>query len=90
MGKFKILLEKYKKAIDDKKDCNDDVENALWHILNAHENDVALLFENNPYEYFHKGFRQCDIVEGYNGHIDMCIWFLLNHVELFWEVLESM
>ncbi len=39
-----------------------------------------------PDHYFHKCFRQCDVIEaGNGGYVDMAIWNLLNS-NLFWEI----
>jgi hypothetical protein len=41
-------------------------------------------------EYFHKAFRQVDVIEDGEGSLDMAIWHLIGDSKLFWDAWEEM
>lgn len=56
--------------------------NALCHMIEKYGEQLP------PFnDYFHKSFRQVDILE--DGHMDMVFWNLLNATSVFWEVVEK-
>lgn len=77
---IKLLLDIYGIAI--KEENNKDKygpDCALRHLLKEGENRIEWPIDNQ----FHKNFRQIDVI---SGHIDMAIWHLLPHTNLFWEI----
>lgn len=58
------------------------VDAALWHALRLWRDKLPELDG-----YFHKAFRQCDVLG--NGDADMVMWHLLDGSELFWKVFNG-
>lgn len=56
------------------------VERALLALLVKHKDRLPKLDG-----YFHKAFRQCDVIQDGDGTTDMVIWNLLHASKLFWE-----
>lgn len=98
MKDFKMFLDWYKKTIDQEMKANytnlNYIDRALCDLLKLHQKDIYDHFNylieeyegdhNSIGELFHKGFRQGDIVLGYDG----IIWDLLCGVNIFWDVLS--
>lgn len=67
-----------------------DVERALYCILKANEAQITGLIEEDATgHWFHKAFRQIDVIDDDDGNTDSAIWHLLQHVGMFWQMLEE-
>lgn len=84
------LLEKFDEKIhlnegiySEKEHC---IENSLYHLLKRFKNDLPLVNF-----YFHKAFRQTDVIDIKNGEgeIDIAIYNLLCISKLFWMCYEE-
>ena len=78
------FLAQYDKITREYKDK--DWERVLYHLLEANKEYIKETFEND-FEYFHKSFRQWDVIPG-KGDMDMAIWICLDKTFLFWELRE--
>ncbi len=59
-------------------------DSALLHLLKKHIVNLP-----NPDDYFHKAFRQCDIIPGDKGTTDIIIHKLLSQSKDFWRVFPK-
>ena len=63
-------------------------DRALYHALRRWQTELPV-----PDHYFHKAFRQCDVVDTTvahgGGHGDMVLWCLLSQSKLFWQIFEK-
>lgn len=84
MSKNTVKIDKILKMMDQKtrKEWLP-VERALFHLLKQHKEELPEL--NN---YFHKAFRQVDVINDGSGHMDMAIYNLLDASKIFWEYFE--
>lgn len=64
------------------------VESALYLLLKAFREELPALETVEDYNYFHKCFRQNDVVNVGDGAVDMAIWHLLSESRLFWVACE--
>ncbi len=66
------------------------IERALYHALRLWQGNLPKMDH-----YFHKAFRQCDVIEdhpqaapGKGGHSDMVVYNLLDAADVFWALFE--
>ncbi len=59
-------------------------DSALLHLLKKH-----LVNLPNPDDYFHKAFRQVDVIEGDRGTTDIVIHNLLSQSKEFWRIFPK-
>lgn len=69
---------------------NSDSERALFLLLKGFEKHLPEIDD-----YFHKAFRQVDVIPDFDeqissGHIDSAIWVLLDKSKIFWEVYAEL
>ena len=64
-------------------------EHALYCMLRAYKDDLPLLNTKKDYQYFHKAFRQVDVIDKGEGLVDMAFWHLLNQSRVFWACCEE-
>ena len=66
-------------------------ESALCHLIERYRNEIPPVED----EYFHKAFRQIDVImddrapEDASAAIDMAFWNLLYPCNLFWKAQEK-
>lgn len=84
-----LLLAELDKRTSGK--ANDDAsvtDRALFLLLKHFRDDLPPLESPADYQYFHKAFRQVDVLP--SGELDMVAWLLLSRSGgVFWEVFEA-
>lgn len=85
MEKIDKLLELLDQETKDCNAWNEDrskpSDRALFHLLKRDKDNLPELND-----YFHKAFRQTDVLE--DGNLDSAIWHLLSDSTLFWRLFE--
>ena len=70
------------------KNSSTPVDRALFNLLMAYEKECEPLF-NSDYQYFHKAFRQIDVIDHRGGgRIDAAIYNLLRVSDDFWKAVS--
>jgi hypothetical protein len=78
--KLDRLLSTFERKIEET--SGDLHEHALLHMLKRWRAQLP-----DPDDYFHKTFRQCDVLP--TGHEDMVMWNLLGASKLFWQAFAE-
>lgn len=86
MKKIDILLEKMNEQTKEPSlSGNRDSDRALYSMLKYYKDKLPDLDD-----YFHKSFRQTDIIDDdTEGTTDYVIWLLLCQSKLFWELYKE-
>ncbi len=78
------LLDEYEQKLR-RSHTERNADRALFHLLDRFREDLPPLDG-----YFHKCFRQCDVLDlGHGGHIDAAVHSLLYEADLFWRLFEK-
>jgi hypothetical protein len=92
------LLNKFDQWSDERLNWNYDKyahERALWQMLKINEEHIKGLIEEDPTgHWFHKAFRQIDVIPTPNNIDkacnDMVVYLLLRKSNLFWDVIAHL
>lgn len=83
--KYDQVLELFKELTDDLD--KDPAERALYLLLLEHRDRMPALETEEQYQYFHKAFRQVDVMD--TGNMDLVFYNLLHYSQLFWLACEE-
>lgn len=84
---FDKILNKFDTLTKRKTNYENSPERALYLLLLEYRDRMPPLETRDDYVYFHKCFRQCDVMD--TGNMDMVFWHLLKYSTCFWHVCEE-
>lgn len=82
--KFDLVLATFGDLTED---CDDKIERVLYLLMAEHREAMPALETMGDYAYFHKAFRQVDVM--HNGGMDIVFHHLLSHSVLFWKACNE-
>lgn len=87
MSKLDQVLELFNELCDLSGPTYEAAERALYLLLVEYKDRLPPLEDMEDYEYFHKAFRQVDVLD--SGKMDMVVYHLLHHSRFFWFACEE-